>query len=78
MGYTVYILQSLKTNRFYCGQTQDIEDRLERHNSGYSKFTKAERPWKLVWKKEFSTRTEAVRLEIQIKKRGIGRFLTNR
>ena len=75
MPFTVYILKSEKTGKFYCGQTADLEDRLYRHNSGQSKATKSDRPWTLI--KTFSTtsRSEAVLLERKIKGRGIHRFL---
>ncbi|NPV12215.1 MAG: GIY-YIG nuclease family protein [Ignavibacteria bacterium] len=33
--FYVYILHSLKTNRYYVGQTNDLERRLMYHNSGY-------------------------------------------
>ena len=29
MGFWVYILQSQSTGRYYCGQTDDIEKRLD-------------------------------------------------
>ena len=48
MDYYVYILESEVTGSFYIGQTQDIDARLEKHNKGYVKSTKAKRPWKLV------------------------------
>jgi putative endonuclease len=75
MSYFTYILQSEITGRYYCGQSGDLEDRLSRHNGGTSKSTKSERPWNLIWTKEVTSRSEAVRLETQIKKRGIMRFL---
>ena len=67
MFYT-YILYSEKTGKFYIGSTGDIEDRLYRHNSGQSKYTKSGVPWKLVHTEEFSTRAQAVRRENEIKK----------
>ncbi|WP_367119222.1 GIY-YIG nuclease family protein, partial [uncultured Mucilaginibacter sp.] len=33
MFYT-YILQSTKSGRYYIGHTSNIEERLERHNTG--------------------------------------------
>ena len=30
--YYVYILWSEKTQKFYCGYTSDLEDRIMRHN----------------------------------------------
>ena len=73
--YYVYILQSEKTGRFYCGQTHNLQDRLTRHNSGRSKSTAKERPWKLIHTFIFDSRSEAMLLEKKIKKRGIKRYL---
>ncbi|NPA36876.1 MAG: GIY-YIG nuclease family protein [Chlorobi bacterium] len=73
--FYVYILQSEKTGRYYCGQTHKLEDRLMRHNSGRSKFTSSERPWKLIRTFIFASRSEAMLLEKKIKKRGIQRYL---
>ena len=69
MSYYVYILQSLKTEGYYTGTTQDIPARLERHNQGRSKATKARRPWQLVYSEAFESRAEAVRRENEIKGR---------
>jgi putative endonuclease len=75
MNYTIYIIQSKITGRYYCGQTCDLQDRLTRHNNGESKSTKSGCPWNLIWTAEVATRSEAVRIEAQIKKRGISRYL---
>ena len=71
----VYILQSAKTGKFYCGHTADLDDRLHRHNSGQGKSTAHGAPWNLVWSFETTDRSEAVLLENKIKSRGIARFL---
>ena len=73
--FQVYILRSRSLQQHYVGQTNDLEDRLTRHNAGRSPSTKRGIPWLLVWNKEFQTRSEAVRLERQIKSRGIKRWL---
>ncbi|MFN7654355.1 MAG: GIY-YIG nuclease family protein [Cyclobacteriaceae bacterium] len=75
MEFQVYILQSLTTNRYYVGQTNNLEKRLDEHNSEVAGHTKKEQPWKLVWHKTVSTRGEALLLERKIKKRGASRFL---
>ncbi|WP_343788305.1 GIY-YIG nuclease family protein [Wandonia haliotis] len=67
MKYFVYILYSEKIDRFYTGQTQNLKNRLSRHNSGYEKFTKRGAPWKLMCFIECSTRSEAMKLELRIK-----------
>ena len=54
----VYILQSEKTKKYYCGQTQDVVHRLYRHNSGLERYTKRELPWKLIISFEVNDRIE--------------------
>ena len=75
MTFYVYILYSDKLNKYYTGQTNDLEDRIHRHNSGSEKHTSKEMPWELLWSSEVSSRSEAMKLEKQIKKRGAERFL---
>ena len=69
MSYHVYILQSATDGSYYVGSTQDLDARVQRHNEGRSKYTKTKRPWELVHTEEFSSRSEAVRRENQIKAR---------
>jgi len=73
--YFTYILYSQAKSKFYVGQTNDINDRLKRHNSGESLSTKHGVPWKLIYSIELATRSEAVLLETKIKKRGAKRYL---
>jgi putative endonuclease len=79
MGYSVYIIQSESSGRYYCGQSTDVERRLRQHNDPeyrLSKTTKRlEGPWKLIWTNSCSDLSETTRLERKIKKRGIERFL---
>lgn len=65
--YHVYILYSEKLDMYYIGSTGNLEDRLKRHNQGRSKFTKPGVPWRLVYKKEYPTKSEAYRAELHIK-----------
>ncbi|MBI3123646.1 MAG: GIY-YIG nuclease family protein [Ignavibacteriales bacterium] len=74
---TTYILFSHSTNRFYVGHTNNISRRLLEHNSGVNKSTKSGSPWVLVFTREFDSKSEAISLEMKIKKRGISRFLNN-
>jgi putative endonuclease len=45
MLYYAYILKSLKDGKYYYGHTQDIDERLVKHNTGKVKSTKARRPF---------------------------------
>ena len=62
-----YILFSETCNQYYVGSTQNIDDRLKRHNSGRSTFTKRGIPWKLVYQKQYLTKSEAYQAELYIK-----------
>ena len=62
MFYT-YILYSSQHDRYYIGQTDNIEIRLNQHNSGLVKSTKAYLPWKLKYFEKYEARTEAIRRE---------------
>ena len=48
MPYWVYVLRSDSANRRYVGQTEDLERRLGKHNSGLVFSTAAYRPWSLL------------------------------
>jgi putative endonuclease len=67
MCYHVYILHSESLDIYYHGQTEDLEDRLNRHNHGYEKSTCKGLPWKLVWSAKKESRSEAMKLERMIK-----------
>ena len=75
MTYCVYILYSNSRGRFYIGQTENIEKRLLRHNLGQVRSTKGGLPWEIVSTIAVENRTEALKLEKKIKKRGAKRFL---
>ena len=67
MKFFVYILFSKKFDTFYIGQTNNVEERYNRHNKGYEKATKRYIPWKLIGYIEKESRIEAVALEIKLK-----------
>ncbi|MCU0369650.1 MAG: GIY-YIG nuclease family protein [Cyclobacteriaceae bacterium] len=77
MSYFVYILYSKSCDKFYTGQTQNLDNRLAEHNLGETKSIKSCIPWSLVWKSDLATRSEAMMLEKKIKSRGAQRFLSD-
>ncbi|WP_234364024.1 GIY-YIG nuclease family protein [Lunatibacter salilacus] len=76
MEYFVYILYSETTDRYYVGQTQNLEESMERHNSGRNKSTKPGIPWTLVHFELSSDRLSAMAREKYIKNHGSKRYLT--
>ncbi|HZJ84065.1 MAG TPA: GIY-YIG nuclease family protein [Syntrophomonadaceae bacterium] len=66
--FYVYIL-SCADNTYYTGYTIDIEQRLKKHNEGKgSKYTRARLPVKLAYLETLSSKSEAMKREIAIKK----------
>lgn len=74
----VYILRCAD-NTFYCGITTDIERRLKQHNAGSaSKYTRTRTPVQVETYVEAGNKSDALKLEIQVKKQHRGakaRFL---
>ena len=55
----------------YTGWTNDLENRVEAHNSGKgAKYTKARRPVELAYYEEFETKEQAMKREYAIKQLG--------
>jgi putative endonuclease len=75
MHFTVYILFSKSTEKYYSGSTQNLENRLFEHNRGETKSIRNGMPWEVIWQVQLPTRAEAMKLENKIKKRGAKRFL---
>jgi putative endonuclease len=75
MSFTVYILYSSVKDKYYIGQTQDLNNRLIEHNSGESKSTKSGIPWRIAYQKEFDTRKAAMSFESHLKKMKNRRYL---
>jgi putative endonuclease len=67
MSYFIYVLKSESTGSSYVGHTSNLEKRLVEHNNGKSLSTRGKRPWKLVYKEEYATRSEAALREMYFK-----------
>ncbi|MDP2649537.1 MAG: GIY-YIG nuclease family protein [bacterium] len=65
--FFTYILKSEKDESYYMGSTDDIEKRIIRHNKGYSRYTKNRGPFKLVYRENYNTRSEAKKREYYLK-----------
>lgn len=65
--YYVYILLT-ENNTYYCGYTDDVDKRYHAHLEGKgAKYTKANKPVKLLWTKEFDNKIDAQKEEYRIK-----------
>lgn len=65
--YYVYALKSLKDNKYYFGQTDNVTKRVNEHNQGEVRSTKHRMPLTLIGYKTFETRNEARWTEYNIK-----------
>jgi putative endonuclease len=73
--YFVYILYSLCADRYYIGQTENLDNRLQSHNSGLVRSTKAYLPWELKYTEVYATRSEAMQREHEIKTKKSRRYI---
>jgi endonuclease len=67
-SYYTYIILTEK-NTLYCGYTDDVEKRFQAHLDGRgAKYTRANKPIRVVYQKEFASKSEAMKEEARIKK----------
>jgi putative endonuclease len=64
-----YILYSKSIDKYYIGYTENLKLRLERHNSGWGKFSSRGIPWEIVYYEEYNSKSEAIKRENEIKKK---------
>ena len=77
--YCVYLIRS-KTNpeKTYIGYTLNLEQRLQRHNSGGSIYTAELRPWLLVAYVCFDKEAKAIEFEKYLKSHSGRTFMQKR
>ena len=72
MSWRVYVLYSERLARTYVGITTDLDRRLAQHNgekTGGARATRPGRPWTVAARYgPYETRSEATRIERQVKK----------
>ncbi len=62
--YYVYVLRSIVSKKRYTGQTsKDVLERLIEHNKGCNKWTRANKPFEVVYTEQYATRTEVIKRE---------------
>ena len=73
--FKVYILYSDSLKKFYTGFTSNLEQRLLFHNEGKNHFSKKGIPSKIIVYFDIELKSDALKLEKQIKKNGAKRYL---
>jgi len=70
MVYYVYLIKTLDNfyKKTYVGYTNNLNDRIQKHNKNLgAKSTKGYK-WKLVYKKKFYSKNKALSFEYKLKK----------
>jgi len=70
MQYFVYLIVTKKKNKLvsYVGYTNNLKNRLYKHNNSKgAKFTRGKK-WILVYKKRYKSKKKAMKEEYQLKK----------
>ncbi len=71
--YYIYLIRSIQfPDQTYIGFTQNLNERLETHNSGGSIHTEKYRPWKMIMFFAFDSECKALAFEKYLKS-GSGR-----
>lgn len=73
--FYVYILQSLKNSDIYVGFTNDLKNRLKRHNLGKVRSTKPYKPWRLAYYEAYQSKADATKREKQLKMHAVKKEL---
>ncbi|MBL7910665.1 MAG: GIY-YIG nuclease family protein [Bacteroidia bacterium] len=64
----LYILFSPSKNKYYVGHTgDDLVERIRKHNSNHKGFTGGIGDWELKYSEKYSTKTQAMKREKEIK-----------
>ncbi|HEY0741152.1 MAG TPA: GIY-YIG nuclease family protein [Chryseosolibacter sp.] len=76
MSFYTYIIYSEKCDKYYVGHTDSISKRLEEHNIGKGgQFSSNCRPWNLVYSEQFSSRSDAMKREREIKSKKSRKYI---
>ena len=79
MVFYCYILYSKKLDRYYIGETEDIDQRLILHNSGFFKgsYTSKVSDWVIYYFIKCNSREQARAIEYYIKKMKSRKYIEN-
>lgn len=68
--HCVYLLKSKKDNFLYIGRTDNIENRVKKHNKGYVLSTKIHAPFELLYYEAYLHPKDAIERENKLKHHG--------
>lgn len=65
--YYVYLIYSLKLDRYYIGSTSNLDERLKKHNSNHKGFTGKANDWVLKYIESYDLKSNCLKRETQLK-----------
>ncbi len=70
MVYYVYLIKTLNNypGRTYVGYTNNLEQRLKKHNSNLGAKSTRGYKWEFIYKKKFYSKSKALSFEYKLKK----------
>ena len=73
MNYYVYMLWSIKSKKIktYVGYTINLKCRLKKHNLGNGAKSTRGRFWKVIYKRVYKTKSEALKAEYYLKNNSV-------
>ena len=83
MAFWVYVIKSVSTGKTYTGYTENLENRLRRHNgellNKQSSFTvkQGNKDWSVIYKEEWVSRVTAMKREKELKSAKGREFVKN-
>ena len=71
--FYVYVIKSKKFDNLYIGSTNNLKERVIKHNKGMVKSTRKNKPYMLMYYEAYKTESDARRREKMLKLRGQAR-----
>ena len=70
MPFFVYIIKTVssKINKTYVGYTNNLKERINKHNNNKGAKSTKGFQWKLIYKKKFISKSKAMSYEYKLKK----------
>ncbi|MDO8574944.1 MAG: GIY-YIG nuclease family protein [bacterium] len=65
--FYIYVIESINEDDLYIGFTNDLKNRLEKHNRGLNFSTKLNKPWRLIHYEAYLNENDARRRERYLK-----------
>ena len=65
--FYVYVLHNSSKNFIYVGYSENLKQRIQEHNEGKVRSTKAYTPLKLIFYEAYATKSDAKRRETYLK-----------